>query len=212
MTTIFGGKALILCLSAVSFVACSKKQESIAALDLTATSPLTAQSMPVEGDRKGAEAIEKPIKTQTIQQAPVAKSSDFSLLNSIKIRGSVAGIGDATLMLDKTEKINIQLTTMGVGGLPTLSAPISVVKPGALSEAVKAIEPVFAQIPESMKSPTDGKDLPIAMIFDFNGQFVTIDFSKVTPESGAAAIQLLETYKSMLGLVTLPGLSSLLPK
>lgn len=211
MTTFFSGKALILCLSAASFVACSKKQESIAALDLSATSPLTAQSMPVEGDRKGAEAIGKPIQTQTIQQAPVAKSSDFSGLNSIKIRGSVEGMGNVTIALDKTDKINIQLTTTGVGGLPTLSAPISVDKPGALSEAVKAIEPVFAQIPESMKSPTDGKDLPMAMIFDFNGQFVTIDFSKVTAESGAAANQLLQTYKGMLGL-NFPGLSSLLPK
>jgi hypothetical protein len=203
-------KMLAILLLGLASVACGKRNESVASLNLSSTNKvLKADDLPAPGPVE--KTSELNASAQTVPSAPKnsagatvavapALGVDLSKLQKVIVNGSLPGLPGIQVSIDAASKVLVESIIKDASGKTIASTLAELSKSGMFDEVLKQLQAIGSKLPEIVTPAIPGAGSSVSLALDINGQTYSIDLSKLTAEAGGIASQLLEIYSKILAL------------
>lgn len=204
-------KMIAILLLGLASVACGKRNESVASLNLSSTNKvLKADDMPAPGpvektselnaNAKADSAAPKDSAATTLAIAAAAVGLDLSKLQKVVVNGSLPGLPGIQVSIDAASKVLIESIIKDASGKTVASTLAELNKSGIFDEVLKQLQAIGSKLPEIVTPAIPGAGSSVSLALDINGQTYSIDLSKLTAEAGGIASQLIEIYSKILAL------------
>ncbi|NBW82445.1 hypothetical protein EBR21_11890 [bacterium] len=201
---------LALLLLGLTSVACGKRNESVANLNLSSTNKVVQSEgapapAPAEKNSVNASAKTEPSATKESTEATVAAAAaamglDLSKLQKVVVNGSLPGLPGVQVSIDAASKVLIESISKDATGKAVASTLAELNKSGVFDEVLKQLQAIGGKLPEAVKPSIPGAASSVALSLEVNGQTLSIDLSKLTADAGGIASQVLELYSKILAM------------